>query len=127
MQIYIYVFELIIFLFYISPSFCSSRLGKGFQSSIGIIRAEAMDITLYVESSSQIVKRGEHVAPIPKKTPVKMTQNSGLFFSKSLIIKLMPITLQEMKENPDRKSMMVKLIQLRLKLHRKRETEMMQV
>ena len=74
-----------------------------------------------------MVKRGEHVAPIPKKTPVKMTQNYGLFFSKSLMTKLMPMTLQEMKENPDRKSMMVKLIQLRLKLHKKRETEMMQV
>lgn len=70
-----------------------------------------------------MVKRGERVAPIEKKNPVKTSQKSGLSCTNILRMTLIQRIVEGKKQKPETKSIKVKLIQLKLRLHRKIETE----
>ena len=70
-----------------------------------------------------MVTRGDIVAPIPKKNPTITSQNSGLSFSKILIVRLKTRIYVETKSNPDKYNIAVKLIILRLRLQRNRVSE----
>ena len=63
------------------------------------------------------------MAPIPKKNPTITSQNSGLSFSKILIVRLKTRIYVATNSIPEKYNIVVKLITLRLRLQMNRLNE----
>ena len=70
-----------------------------------------------------MVASGAKLAPAPNMIPSIIIQNSGLSFANNLIVRLKVRTFIDTKQNPDKKSMIVKLRKLKLRLHKNKEID----